>query len=75
MIVLLVPSLLPPPVLSELLQAHLITTEECKVLHDLGDVLRVLSSKPDAKDILKRHGLEDESKLNSGEQLTSSCNK
>ena len=68
-IVLSVPSLLPSPVLAELQQADLITSEECKV-SDLSEVFRVKSPEVMAKtaDVLKRHGFEEESTLLAGKQ-------
>ena len=69
-IVLSVPSLLQSPVLAELQQADLITSEECKVLSDLSVVFRVKSPEVMAKtaDVLKRHGFEEESTLLAGKQ-------
>ena len=76
MIVLPVPSLLSPPVLAELQQADLITSEECRGLDDSSDVVRVQSGKsPEVQsktaDVLRRHGFEKESTLLSGKQTQS----
>ena len=74
MIVLPVPSLLSPPVLAELVQADLITSEECKWrMSVLSDVLKVQSGKsPEVvtktAEVLLRHGFEKESKLLAGKQ-------
>ena len=86
--VLPVPPLLSPPVLAELQQANLITSEECKMqppsglffsryvrqeLSDMSDVVVVQSGKsPEVMsktaEVLRRHGLEKESKLLAGRQ-------
>ena len=73
MIVLPVPSLLSPPVLPDLVQADLITSEECRGLYDPSDVVAVQSGKsPEVltktADVLRRHGFEEESNLFAGEQ-------
>ena len=73
MVVLPVCSLHSPPVLVELQQADLITSEECKGLYHPGDVVRIQSGKsPEAlnktAEILKRHGFEEESNLLAGKQ-------
>ena len=61
MIVLPVPSLLSPPVLAELQQADLVTSEECRGLDDSSDVVRVQRGKsPEVQSktavVLRRHG-------------------
>ena len=71
-----VPSLLSPPVLLELQQADLITSEECKrlpVVYYIRDVVRVQKGKsPEVMcrtaEVLRRHGFEEESKLLAGRQ-------
>ena len=73
MIVLPVPSLLSPPVLAELLQADMITSEECKRLSDISDVVDVQSGKSpeviyQTADVLQRHGLKETSRLLAGRQ-------
>ena len=73
MIVLPVPSLLSPPVLAELQQADLITSEECEGTYDSSDVVRVQSGKSSevqskTADVLRRHGFEKESNLLSGKK-------
>ena len=78
MIVLPVHSLLSPPVLAELQQADLITSEECKkelwyIWCDISGVVRVLRGKsPEVMaktaEVLRRHGFEEESKLLAGRQ-------
>ena len=73
MTVLPVPSLLSPPVLAELQQANLITSEECRGLYDSSDVVRAQSGKsPEVQsktaDVLRRHGFEKESNLLTGKQ-------
>ena len=82
MIVLPVPSLLSPPVLTELRHADLITSEECKRMQlkqhlfwrvDLSDVVTVQRTKsPEVlsktADILRRHGFLSESKVLAGKQ-------
>ena len=74
--VLPVPSLLSPPVLVELRQAHLITSEECKwlpVRYGISDVVDVQKGKsPEVMsktaEVLRRRGFEKESKLLAGRQ-------
>ena len=73
MIVLTVTSFLSPPVLAELVQANLITSEECEELYDPSDVVEVQSGKsPEVltktAEVLLRHGLEEESNLLAGKQ-------
>ena len=73
MIVLPVPSVLSPPVLAELVQADLITSEECKGLYDPSDVVKVQRCKSlevltKTTDLLRRHGFEEESSLLAGKQ-------
>ena len=73
MIVLPVPFLLSPPVLAELRQADLITSEECDRLKYASDVFTVQKTKsPEVlsktADILRRHGYEKESRLLAGRQ-------
>ena len=73
MIVLPVPSLLFPPVLAELLQANLITSEECRGLRNPSHVVRVQSGKsPEVQtktaDVLRRHGFERQSNLLAGKK-------
>ena len=77
-----VPSLLSPPVLGELQQADLITSEECKRLqvqydwlqrYDISDVVEVQKGKSlevmsKTAKVLRRHGFEKESKLLAGRQ-------
>ena len=76
MIVLPVPSLLSPPVFAELVQADLITSEECRwVLSDFSDVVEVQSGKsPEVltktAEVLLRHGFEKESNLLAGKAVT-----
>ena len=84
MIVLTVPSLLSPPVLAELRQADLITSEECETLDvhswrwgELSDVVRVQRAKsPEVMaktaDVLRRHGFESSSNLLAGRQSSPS---
>ena len=80
-----VPSLLSPPVLGELQQADLITSEECKRLqvqkywhswcqYSISHVVDVQKGKsPEVMSktakVLRRHGFEKESKLLAGRQL------
>ena len=72
--VLPVPSLLSSPVLCELQQADLITSEECKRLqmeYDMSEVVRVQKSKsPEVMsttaELLRGHGFDEESKLLAG---------
>ena len=73
MIVFPVPSLLSPPVLAELVQADLITSEERKGLRYPSDVVAIQRVKsPDiltkTADVLTRHGFEKESNLLAGKQ-------
>ena len=73
MIVLPGPSYLSPPVVVELVQADLITSEECSGLYHPGDVVKVQSGKSpelltQTADVLLRHGFEKESNLLTGEQ-------
>ena len=74
--VLPVPSLLSPPVLGELQQADLITSEECKrlqVRYDMSDVVDVQKGKSpevmcETVEVLRRHGFEKESTRLAGRQ-------
>ena len=74
--VLPVPSLLSPPVLGELQQADLITSEECKrlsALHGISGVVDVQSGKsPEVMsktaEVLKHHGFDGESIRLAGRQ-------
>ena len=79
--VLAVPSLLSPPVLGELQQADLITSEECKRLqvrydwwrYDMSGVVGVQKGKSpqvicETAELLRRHGFEEESRLLAGRQ-------
>ena len=71
MVVLPVPSLLSPPVLAELQQADLITSEECEELRYISDVVRIQWDKsPEVMsktaEVLRRHGFEEESRLLAG---------
>ena len=78
MIVFPVASLLFPPALSELQQADLITSEECKkelgyIWCDISDVARVQKGKSfkvmaKTAEILRRHEFEKESRLLTGRQ-------
>ena len=73
MIVLPVPSLLSPPVLAELVQADLITSEECRGLRYTSDVVKVQSGKsPEVltktADVLRRQGFKKESSILAGKQ-------
>ena len=77
MIVLPVPSHLSPPVLAELRQADLITSEECKGLSDIIDVVEVQCVKsPEVMvktaGVLRRYGFESKSKLLAGRQSSPS---
>ena len=77
MIVLSVPSLVSPPVLAELQQADLITSEECVELRSINGVITVQCvSSPEVvtktADVLRRHGFESESELLPGRQSTPS---
>ena len=74
--VLPVPSLLSPPVLVELRQAHLITSEECKwlpVRYGISSVVDVQKGKSPqvmfkTAEVLRIHGFKKESKLLAGRQ-------
>ena len=71
MTVLPCPSHLSPPVLSELQQADLITSEECRGLYDASYVVGVQSGKsPEVltktAGVLRRHGFENKSNLLAG---------
>ena len=62
-----------PPVLAELQQADLITSEECRGLYDASYVVGVQRGKsPEVltktADVLRRHGFENKSNLLAGEQ-------
>ena len=62
-----------PPVLNELQQASMITSEECKRMDEPSDVVEAQSAKsPEVQtktsEILKRHGFEKESSLLAGKQ-------
>ena len=62
-----------PPVLAELQQAGLITSEECEELQDPSDVFEVQREKsPEVMaktaDALRRHGFEEQSSLLAGKQ-------
>ena len=84
MIVLSVPSLVSPPVLAELQQADLITSEECQSLEvhrwlcgDPSDVVEVQCVKYPAvmaksADVLRRHRFGSKSKLLPGRQSSPS---
>ena len=71
-----VPSLLSPPVLGELQQADLITSEECKwlpVRYGISDVVEVQRCKsPEVMsktaNVLRRHGFDEQSILLAGRQ-------
>ena len=82
MVVLSLTSLLPSPVLAELQQAGIISSEECKEVVDIDDVVQVQSSKsPEVQtktsEILTRLGLAKEYSLFVGKQtqfpLPSTC--
>ena len=78
------PSLLSPPVLGELQQADLITSEECKMLpvkhyrgydirYDISGAVDVQKAKsPEVMsktaEVLRRHGFDKESRLLAGRQ-------
>ena len=73
MIVLPVPSHLSPPVFAELVQADLITSEECSGLYFPSGVVAVQSGmSPEVltktSEVLLRHGFEEESNLLAGKQ-------
>ena len=64
------------PVLAELQQADLITSEECRRLYDSNDVVGVQRGKSTevrikTADVLRRHGFEKESIHLSGKQTQS----
>ena len=64
------------PVLAELQQADLITSEECRGLDEARDVVRVQSGKSSevqskTADVLRRHGFVKESTHLSGKQTQS----
>ena len=66
------------PVLAELQQADLITSEECEGMVYPSHVVRVQSGKSDevmgkSAVVLKRHGFEKESRLLAGKQTYSSA--
>lgn len=76
MIVLHVPSLLSLSVLAELQQTDCMTSEECKRLYYLYRVVGVQSTKStevvsQTSEIMKKHGLEKESKLLPGKWMYS----
>ena len=71
MIVLPVPSLLSSPVLAELQQAELVSSEACKELSDISGVVRAQRGKsPEVlsktADVMRRLGLEKEFRLLAG---------
>ena len=73
MIVLPVPCLISPPVLTELQLAGVIASEECKRLSDIRGVVSVQGSKSSdvlskTAHILRRFEFEAESKLFAGRQ-------
>ena len=73
MTVLPCPSHLSPPVLADLQQVDLITSEECRGLNDASDVVGVQRSKSSevltkTADVLRRHGFENKSNHLTGEQ-------
>ena len=78
--VLPVPSLLSPPVLAELQQADLITSEECKRLpewYGISDVVDVQKGKSpevmcETAEVLRRHGFDEQSRLLAGRQSSPS---
>ena len=77
MIVLPVPPLLSPPVLAELRQADLITSDECEKLRNINDVIRVQCVKSlevvtKTADVLRRYGFDSESELLAGRQSSPS---
>ena len=76
MIVLLVPPLFSPPVLAELQQGNLITSDECQGLSTVWEVRNVLRVKtPTIKsrsaEILLKHGYQKQSEFLSGKDLYS----
>ena len=73
MFVLPVSHLFSPPVLADLQEANVITSEECKRLSDISGVVDVQMGKSPAvmcntADVLRRHGFEKGSKLLAGRQ-------
>ena len=69
--------LLSPPVLAELRQADLITSEDCRRLSDISDVVRVQRGKsPEVvvrtADVLRRHEFVTVSKRLTGRRSTPS---
>ena len=61
------------PVLAELQQADLITSEECEGMDDPSDVVGVQSGKSPkvlskSADVLRKHGFEKQSNLLAGKQ-------
>ena len=61
------------PVLAELQQVGLVSSEECKGLYEATDLVRVQSSKSTEEqtktaNVLARHGFEKESNLLAGKQ-------
>lgn len=77
MIAILVLSLLSLLVLAELQQANLSTYDECEVLSDPSDVVRVQRCKSptvmaQTSEGLKRHGFESESRFLSDRQTNTS---
>ena len=70
------PYLLSAPVIADLQLADLITTEECRRLSALRDIVRVQKCKSatvmtKTADVLRRHGLEKESKSLLGKHMFS----
>ena len=75
--VLPVPSLLSPPVLAELQQADLISSDQCRKLDNSRGVVSVQKGKSSevlkkTADVLKRHGFDKESTHLSGKETHSS---
>ena len=73
MIVLSLSSLLPSPVLAELQQAGIISSEECMEVIDIDDVVQVQSGKsPEVQtktaEVLRSHGFSTSSNLLAGKQ-------
>ena len=71
--VLPVPSLLSPPVLGELRQADVITSEVCEELYGIRDVVDIQKGKsPEVMsrtaEVLRRHGFDEQSILLAGRQ-------
>ena len=65
-----------PPVLAELKQGNLITSDECEGLYRVSQVCSVQSGKSSqvltrSAEILLKHGYHDDSKFLSGNQLYS----